>query len=600
MDNNLGRAVLVRDIIPGEKSSFPRNFIEFKERLYFTGDNDQNGEELWVSDGTTEGTQLLVDINPGDSSRYRLGTDEDGVNDPDSLYIIPDDSYPQDFFEFNDKLYFSADDGENGRELWVSDGTSDGTQLLADINSGSNDFDIADSSYPKDFAEFNDKLYFTADDGENGEELWVSDGTSDGTQMLLDIYPGADYYGYNFNSYSANKSSPSNFTEFNDKLYFTADDGENGEELWVSDGTSEGTQMLLDINPNVVSDYYDFAFSSYAKDFIEFNDKLYFSADDGENGKELWVSDGTAEGTQMLLDIYSDSSEYASFSSSPDNFIEFNDKLYFSADDGENGKELWVSDGTAEGTQMLLDIYPGYDYGYVNSSSPREFVEFDNKLYFSANDGENGRELWVSDGTAEGTSLAENINLKIDTYGNDFGSNPRDLTVVGDELLFAADDGEVGGELFKLTIDRSQDTDDENDLELPKQATLVIGRGEDVLNGGVGDDTLIGSDVDEEIIGRSGDDYLIGRGGDDLFYGGSGSDTMIGGNGADIFTLEPESGKDIIIDFELGRDRFALIKGLRFPQLSFTKHSIQAGDETIATLVNIDAESLTAEDFTTV
>ena len=594
MDNHLG-VVIVRDLIPGGTSSFPRNFVEFEDRLYFAGNNGKSGEELWVSDGTKEGTRLLIDIYPGVNS-YSLGNDGD---DADSAYIIPNVSYPQDFAEFNDRLYFSANDGENGRELWVSNGTARGTQLLADINDGLNDFDIAYSSYPQDFAEFDDRLYFTANDGENGEEVWVSDGTTEGTQMLIDIYPGKDYYGYNFNSYGANSSSAGNFIEFNDKLYFTADDGENGEEVWVSDGTTEGTQMLVDIYPEVVSQQYDFAFGSYAEDFVEFNDKLYFSADDGENGRELWVSDGTAGGTRMLVDIYPGNGEYASFSSSPEDFVEFDDKLYFSANDGENGRELWVSDGTAGGTQMLLDIYKGSDYGYVNSSFPSGFVEFDDKLYFSADDSDSGRELWVSDGTPQGTSLAANINLEIDNFGNDFGSNPRDLTVVGNELFFSADNSEVGNELFKLTISASQDIDRQNHKQLA-DGILLKGQGNEPLNGGVGADTLIGSNVDDEIIGRGGDDSLIGGGGEDRFYGGSGNDILIGGPGADIFILQPGKGEDTIVDFQQGRDRLALAGGLRFPELSLNRDSIEAGDETLVTLLDFDAQSLTIEDFVSI
>ena len=594
MNNNQGQVVLVRDLVPGENSSFPRNFVEFEDKLYFAGDNGRSGEELWVSDGTKGGTKLLVDIYPG----VNTYSSENGGDDSDSPYIIPNVSYPQDFAKFNDRLYFSADDGENGRELWVSDGTAKGTQLLADINDGENDLGIAYSSYPQDFAEFNDKLYFSADDGENGDEVWVSDGTTEGTKLLLDINPGSDDSVYN-NSYSANRSSPGNFIEFDNKLYFTADDGENGDELWVSDGTTEGTKLLLDINSEVVSQYYDFAFGSYADNFIEFNDKLYFSADDGKNGDELWVSDGTTEGTKLLLDIYPGDSEYASFNSSPDNFIEFNNKLYFSANDGENGRELWVSDGTTEGTQMLLDIYQGSDYGYVNSSFPSGFVEFEGKLYFSADDSDSGRELWVSDGTSEGTSLAANINLEIDDFGNDFSSNPRDLTVVGDELFFSADNSKVGNELFKLTIPTSQDIDRENNKGKLPNGILLKGKGNEPLNGGVGADTLAGSSVDDEIIGRGGNDILIGEGGEDRFYGGSGEDTLIGGPGADIFILQPGKGEDVIVDFQQGRDRLALAGGLRFPELSFNRGSIRVGDETLATLLDFDAE-ITIEDFTTI
>ena len=230
-------------------------------------------------------------------------------------------SYPKHFIEFNDKLYFAASQNVT-TELWATDGTDSGTNLVRDINFS--------SIY---LAEFDNRLYFGADGDENGTELWVSDGTSNGTRLIRNINPATE--GDSSYPYSSN---PSGFTEFNNRLYFIANDGENGRELWVSDGTSEGTQLLKDINepdnenseenleipPGVVPD------SSLPGFLIEFNNKLYFSATNDENGRELWVSDGTSEGTQLLKDI-----NPGTESSTPSNFIILNDRLYFSADDGE-------------------------------------------------------------------------------------------------------------------------------------------------------------------------------------------------------------------------------------------------------------------------
>ena len=118
---------------------------------------------------------------------------------------------------------------------------------------------------------------------------------------------------------------------------------------------------------------------------------------------------------------------YASLnSSSPSNLTQFNGKLYFSADDGKNGRELWVSDGTAEGTNLVKDIYPGnpnyQNSGYMDSSIPTHFIKFDNKLYFSARDSQNDSELWVTDGTTQGTKLLAEIGSNI--VGNPQGSAP--------------------------------------------------------------------------------------------------------------------------------------------------------------------------------
>src|SRR5690554_6633873 len=78
---------------------------------------------------------------------------------------------------------------------------------------------------PQDLTAYNGKLYFSANDGTNSDELWVTGGTATGTLMLKDINPSGDGF-------------PLYFTEYNGKLYFNANDGTNGTELWVTDGTT--------------------------------------------------------------------------------------------------------------------------------------------------------------------------------------------------------------------------------------------------------------------------------------------------------------------------------------------------------------------------
>ena len=126
------------------------------------------GRELWVSDGTTAGTNILKDIRPG--------------YDP-SIY-----SDLQEKWVLDTLLFFPAYETTHSRELWVTNGTTSGTHLLKDINptgSGS-----ASSSNPEGFTPFNGKMAFFADDGVHGLELWLSDGTESGTNLVKDVYPG--------------------------------------------------------------------------------------------------------------------------------------------------------------------------------------------------------------------------------------------------------------------------------------------------------------------------------------------------------------------------------------------------------------------------
>ena len=584
-------------------SSYASNFIEFNDQLYFTANDGENGNELWVSDGTTEGTSLLVDIDPGTNEGY--------------YYSSPRGSYASNFIEFNDRLYFTANNEENGNELWVSDGTTEGTSLLIDINpgeSGSNYYSFPQSSFASNFIEFDDRLYFTANDGENGTELWVSDGTTEGTNLLKDINPNSNE-GYNY-SYPQS-SSASNFIEFNDQLYFTANDGENGTELWVSDGTTEGTNLLKDINPSIRSSSYNysessysFPESSYASNFIEFNDQLYFTANDGESGNELWVSDGTTEGTHILKDInpgFSGSYNYSFPDGSyANNLTEFNDQLYFTANDGENGNELWVSDGTTEGTNLLIDINPGVSGNSYYSSPDNSFVEnlteFNDQLYFTANDGENGNELWVSDGTTEGTRLVADINPGVNSYGYAQSSYAGDLTVVGDELLFTANNGVSGNELFKLTLNDSiiftSGTNHPDRITGGSGADQIEGLdGKDTLNGAAGDDILLGGDGKDSLFGGNGNDSLLGGDGKDILTGGNGHDTLTGGDGKDAFVIVLDRGSDTITDFELGSDRLILGSHLEYDDLILSGHTISFGDEILATVDGINTQYLTADDF---
>ncbi len=146
-----------------------------------------------------------------DSAENNTGLEMDDVTIDEAL----DDAVAQPYF-------FEGDDGVNGAELWVSDGTGAGTKMLKHIRTG------ALGSYPQNLEILHGTLVFTANDGTNGHELWVSDGTEAGTQMVKDINPGGDGYAWDK-------------VILGGKLYFRAKTAASGFELWTSDGTEAGT-----------------------------------------------------------------------------------------------------------------------------------------------------------------------------------------------------------------------------------------------------------------------------------------------------------------------------------------------------------------------
>ena len=181
-----------------------------------------------------------------------------------------------------ERLFFTARDGTHGDELWRSDGTGAGTVLVKDINP------VARDSYPSSLTGVGGRLFFAADDGAHGRELWASDGTRVGTVLVKDINPDA-----------ASESGPSSLTGVAARLFFTADDGAHGAELWTSDGTRAGTVLVKDINPGT-SDYGDY---DYGPSLAGVGGRLFFTADDGIHGAELWTSDGTGAGTALVKDV---------------------------------------------------------------------------------------------------------------------------------------------------------------------------------------------------------------------------------------------------------------------------------------------------------
>src|SRR5439155_2715523 len=130
-------------------------------------------------------------------------------------------------------------------------------------------------------------------------------------------------------------------------LLFQASDNINGFRLWRSDGTADGTIPIHSLGPGF--------FDLYAPRPIAVDGLLYFRLNAGDgNGSELWESDGTAEGTSLVKDI---NSGYPG--SRIDHLVEFNSRLFFTADDGVHGNEPWESDGTTNGTVLVRDIVPG-------------------------------------------------------------------------------------------------------------------------------------------------------------------------------------------------------------------------------------------------
>ena len=455
-------------------TSAPQSFTEVNGTVYFQASSRGFGAELWKSDGTTAGTQLVKDLVPGlDSGSYPTGltnfngtlyfTATDPLTSQSRLWksdgtaagtVVVDPvqaASPSQLTVVNNTLYFVAQrSGSNstGLELWKTNGTAAGTVLVKDIVRGTT------GSNPSNLTNVSGTLYFVATTASTGTELWKSDGTAASTVQVRDIVPGT--YG----------SFPGKLTNVGGTLYFVANNVTNGTELWKSNGTSAGTTIVRDIGSGPAGSYPYYLTnvsgtlfftvsaelwktdgtalgtvqvetapggSSSPRALVNANGTLYFSAIDPAAGEELWKSDGTAAGTVLVKDIDSSIS-----STTPQGLFNIGSTLYFTASTSALGRELYKSDGTAAGTVLIKDIQPG-----ATGSAPSYLTAAGGKLFFVAANDTSGRELWTSDGTTAGTSLTKDINPSTN------GGSPSQTVTVGAVQFFVASNGPAGTELWK-------------------------------------------------------------------------------------------------------------------------------------------------------
>lgn len=372
-------ATIVGDINPGSGSSHPQDFVEYQGDLYFNANDGVHGAELWKYDGTT--LSMVQDINVG-----------------------IDESEPYAFYEYNGELYFAADDGINGRELWKLDGTS--VTMVQDINIG-----MASSS-PRGFVSFMGDLYFsTLSQGlyklsTNGQVTQVY--SSNSTLMWLTVI-GSNLYCTNHNSILKHNGTSTviitSFTNsnpnahglfgYNNELYFVADDGSHGSELWKCTGNS--SSMIHDLNTGSNSSEIN------CETFVEYMGELYFSANDGVHGHELFKYDGN----NIILVEDINSGIDGSYPGLMVGIIEYDGSLYFNAYGTNVGNEVYKYNGTQ--VSLVQDINSG-----SGSSAPYDFRELNGQLYFIAEDGVNGVELWGGSsvtGINEGNNPIQIANL---------------------------------------------------------------------------------------------------------------------------------------------------------------------------------------------
>ena len=363
-------------VLPGE----PRFLVEAGGSLYFSVD----GSQLWKSDGTPDGTTPILDVHP------ELGWD--------IRFITP----------VGNRVFFSGNDGQHGYELWVSDGSPDGTRMVTDLNPGINPAD------PQWLTAVDDqRVIFTATGLDGRRDPWISDGTPVGTTRVVDLP-------------EANPQARDYFVH-NGVVYFLSNPTQTTGGLYRSDLTPGGTVLLRSIVDRIGTQS---PISLAGHEWTVLGDRVFFCVRQVQT--TLWTTDGSTEGTQPVAVISPSNLDFRSY------LTRLGDRLVFVGQDATRGREIWSSDGTPQGTGPILDIRPGPD-----SALPAALFVGDDpgwwpirllggRVYFAANDGTTGEELWSTDGTVDGTRLVSDL-----TPGPE-GTGVMGMTVAGEVAYYRA------------------------------------------------------------------------------------------------------------------------------------------------------------------
>ncbi|WP_455587124.1 T9SS type A sorting domain-containing protein [Bacteroides sp.] len=426
---------LIKDIVSGSTGSNPQWMTVVGNQVFFAATTPDYGMELWITDGTEAGTRLVKDIYEGDTGSELFG-----------------------LTAFNGKCLFFARDGDSELDpiidplaaeewLWISDGTEEGTERIADVPTRKGIDAMAGFLVPS-----GDKVFFVGYDRAFNETLWTTDGTKDGTAPLKDIYPVKATSGNFETEAAAIDWLTSVKNDFNDvRVVFRAntldDSGKKiGSEIWYSDGTAAGTKWVgVDYNPGEtegVPNNTEFAFP------ISYKGKVYFRAKDGVHGCEPGVTDFTPAGTHYVSDINFWNNDPSSDSWGPEFPIIWNDYMfcqangsyYYPADSyHDSGYSLWRYNLAEDGVTPTTDNgLTGFQYQANwtngkeifpenNGDESRYFTPCGGRLYFRAQDVANNHELWMIEGVND-------TPKKVSDMEGD--SRPHSLTVVGNSLYF--------------------------------------------------------------------------------------------------------------------------------------------------------------------
>ena len=515
-----GQLTLEKDINDEGASSFPSYVTAINDYLYLAATDVPHGDELWRVNIATGEYDLLADINEGEGSSnpaffevidgklYFLAEPSRSdyvlmTYDPESEILdkvqpegLSEMSVNNRFVQVGNVLVFQTEVSRNKNELGIYDIN---TNILEVIDVGA-----SGNSRPSSFAVVDSKVWFVAVNDNGDRTIWTYDSTTktvteesiansegiglttfepvvldgkiyhagftqdEGTELYAIDIANKNLISYDpiFNGRSS--GSPSNFTIYNDQVYFTARPGGLANRMYViNDALNEyesiselfpdniqtisGLQVYTDrlyftgllddeitrplYSYNAVSgdvDSYSIADSDEYQNQLALqlilDDQAYVNLFDPLIGQEFYKFDLNTEELSFIADF-----NPATIGSSPFDFTAFNGKLYFGAQPAFERRTLFEYDPSDGSIGRVSQDRSG--------ESATNLVELDGKLYFA---GISSEEIYGIQYYDPNSDEILSTSYQTPTV---FGGI-QELVVYNNKLFFDGDNDEEGAELF--------------------------------------------------------------------------------------------------------------------------------------------------------
>jgi ELWxxDGT repeat protein len=363
---------------------------------------------------------------------------------------------------------FAAYSPFDGCELWTTGGIMDTTTMLLDINPLGDSLPGNALGFTSVAGEQGELIFFDADDGTHGRELWVTDGTTIGTHIVQDIFV--------HNSIDAN----SVLVPFMQGVVFTT----SSNTIYWANSSDIVELSQIPAFDNATQSILSSSFSTLSLDAFSLLDSdaenLWFIAKDSNGDLEPYQL--SISGLLTAYDVNPNGNSLAQFSVSTEQGL----VVVATANSGRqlallsSGNVTWLTSlmdtttgnwptdvGTGLGlhslsTKIIFDAQTSgvnptlwsYDFnnGMTTSLSTEivipgertEAVINGGKIFFDCVTATYGSELCSSDGTIDGTVVATDLSSGV------VDSDVRNIAIIGNDIIFIASADDVGFALWSL------------------------------------------------------------------------------------------------------------------------------------------------------